>query len=309
MDSYTNIPGQLKQRAQWVAWGIKGEPPKAPYNPTSLLSGFPQPAKAGVRETWGTFQSALQCVSKGLARGIGYEFDGQALYGVDLDSVLDGAGTLMPQAQEIVEELVSYTEISPSGKGLHILVNAFDVSITRHRRKGGFLEIYNNLRYFTITGNLYGNLRRIETRSGELQRIHDKWLLPAPGLTQRPHAYQQDNSMGEATGMLQVGLSKDPVMRSFWMGEHRRGDESSSDQALMNKLAYWCSANQPAMIQAFLASPYHAQKDDAHKKKCQRTDYLPKTASHACVSLRSTAREDHLRWRRDQARCGRNFER
>ena len=107
MDSYTNIPGQLKQRAQWVAWGIKGEPPKAPYNPTSLLSGFPQPAKAGVRETWGTFQSALQCVSNGLARGIGYEFDGQALYGVDLDSVLDGAGTLM-----------SYITNADAGSGL-----------------------------------------------------------------------------------------------------------------------------------------------------------------------------------------------
>jgi len=185
INNYANIPGQLKQWAQWVAWGIKGEPPKAPYNPTSLLSGFPQPTKAGVRETWGTFQSALQCVSKGLARGIGYEFDGQALYGVDLDSVLDGAGILIPQAREIVENLVSYTEISPSGKGLHILVNAYDVSITRHRRKGGFLEIYNDLRYFMCLGDIpagvntlhhLGAGRNIPYRNGDIILLLDFYV-------------------------------------------------------------------------------------------------------------------------------------
>lgn len=308
MDCYANIPGQLKQRPNWVVWGIRDEPPKAPYNPTSLLFGYPQPAKAGVMETWGTFESALQCVSTGLAKGIGYEFNGRALYGVDLDSVLNG-GTLTPQAREIVNMLDSYTEVSPSGKGLHILANAYDVSISRHRRKGGFLEIYNDLRYFTITGNVYGDLRPIKPRSGELQRIHDQWLLPAPDIAQRAPAYQPDNSIGDAMELLHVGLSKDPIMRACWQGEHRRGDESSSDQAFMNKLAYWCSANQSAMIQAFLASPYHAQKDDFHKRKCQRSDYLPKTASHACASLRSTAQEDHRRWQQKKAGYGKGVER
>jgi len=68
----------------------------------------------------------------------------------------------------------------------------------------------------------------------------------------------------------------------------------------MNKLAYWCNANPDAMLAAFLQSPYYEQKDDAHKKKCQREDYLPRTAQAACAGLRSTAREDTARWRQRQ---------
>ncbi|MCL2343062.1 MAG: hypothetical protein FWC62_04070, partial [Firmicutes bacterium] len=91
-------------------------------------------------------------------------------------------------------------------------------------------------------------------------------------------------------------LAKDPVLRACWNGEVRRGDESASDLALMNKLGYWLSADQPAMIAAFLQSPYFAQKDEAHQRKCQRADYLPNTAKAACASLRSTAREDTARY-------------
>ena len=70
----------------------------------------------------------------------------------------------------------------------------------------------------------------------------------------------------------------------------------------MNKLAYWCNANPQAMIAAFLRSPYFASKDEAHKRKCQRADYLPNTAKAACASLRSTAREDTERFRQAKYR-------
>jgi len=64
----------------------------------------------------------------------------------------------------------------------------------------------------------------------------------------------------------------------------------------MNKLAYWCNANDRAMIQAFLSSPYYAQKDEAHKKKCQRSDYLPNTAKNASTTVYSTAAAEYERW-------------
>jgi len=46
------------------------------------------------------------------------------------------------------------------------------------------------------------------------------------------------------------------------------------------------------MIAAFMQSPYFAQKDEVHKRKCQRVDYLPNTAKTACDGLRSTAYAD-----------------
>ena len=64
----------------------------------------------------------------------------------------------------------------------------------------------------------------------------------------------------------------------------------------MNKLAYWCNADPEVMIRAFLSSPHHAQKDEAHMKKCQRSDYLINTATNACATQHSTAATDYERW-------------
>jgi putative DNA primase/helicase len=295
---YDNIPVLLKQHSNLVVWGIRDAPLKSPYNPESLLAGRPSPAKAGIQKTWGNYQSAIECVKRGLAQGIGYEFDG-SVYGIDLDHVIDG-GTLTPEAQEIVGKLNSYTEISPSGTGLHIFVLAPGADIRRHRKKDYFLEIYNEGRYFTVTGNVYGNLKPIETRTAELQEIHDKYLLPEPiksviNLTPPIASVRQER-------FLNIGLARDKVFASLWSGQRRHGNESADDIALMNKLAYWCNANPDDMIRAFLSSPYHAQKDAIHQKKCQRSDYLPKTAKNASATVYSTAAADYERWQQNRKR-------
>ena len=299
---YDNIPAMLKQHPNWVAWGIRdappNTPPKSPYNPVSLLSGKPLPAKAGVKETWDSFQNAAECVARRLAQDIGYEFDG-GVYGVDLDHVIDG-GMLKPEAQEIVGQLASYTEVSPSGTGLHIFVLAPDAEITRHRKKDYFLEIYSEGRYFTVTGNVYGGMRTIETRTAELQAVHDNYLLPAPEHTV-VHLPPPIPSAGQDY-FLCTGLDRDKVFASLWAGERRYGNESADDIALMNKLAYWCNADPNAMIRAFLSSPYHTQKDETHKKKCQRLDYLPNTVKNACATVYSTAAVDYERWHENRKR-------
>ena len=298
---YDNIPALLKQKPNWVAWGIRDTPPKSPYNPASLLSGRPLPAKAGVRETWGSYQAAVECVRRGLAWGIGYEFDGNDVYGVDLDHVLDKAAALMPEAREIVGKLASYTEVSPSGTGLHIFVLAPGADITRHRKKDYFLEIYSEGRYFTVTGNRFIETRAIETRTAELQAIHDKYLLP-DAVQKAAFIPPPPTPSAEQERFLRIGLERDKVFAALWAGQRSHGNESADDIALMNKLAYWCNADPDAAIRAFLSSPYHAQKDEAHKQKCQRSDYLPNTAKNACVTVYSTAIVDYERWQQNRRR-------
>jgi hypothetical protein len=192
------------------------------------------PAISGDPATWGRFETAARCVEMGIAQGIGYEFDGSGVYGVDLDRVRSDNGKVAPEAQAIVKQLASYTEISPSGHGLHIFVTAEGADITRHRRKGGFVEIYSAGRYFTVTGNVYSENLSIESRSAELQQIHDRYLLPKQA---RASPIQQ-SAMSEVSisDSLSVGLQRDPVLRACYNGERRFGDESGSDQALMNKL-------------------------------------------------------------------------
>jgi putative DNA primase/helicase len=103
----------------------------------------------------------------------------------------------------------------------------------------------------------------------------------------------------ENNRFLDIGLKRDRVFNALWSGERRHGNESADDIALMNKLAYWCNADTNAMIQAFISSPYYAQKDEAHKKKCQRSDYLPKTAKNSCDTVRSTAIVDYERYQKE----------
>jgi putative DNA primase/helicase len=276
---------------------------------TSLLSGRPAPAKAGVRETWGSCEAAALCAGRGLARGIGYEFDGGGIYGVDLDHVIDTGETLTQEAREIVDLLNSYTEVSPSGSGLHLFVFAEGADITRHRKKDGFVEIYTEGRYFTVTGNAYGGVKPIETRTAELQAVHDRFLLPSPA--QRPVCPSPPiagQTRNDASHFLNIGLERDGVFLALWNGERRCGNESGDDQALMNKLAYWCSADTDAMIRAFLSSPHYDRKDEAHKRKCQRTDYLPNTARKAAATVYSTATFDYERWQQTRKR-GRSYAR
>ena len=107
--SLNNIPLELKQLNQWVVWGVDAEKPKMPFNPINM-----KPAKAGDASTWGTFEKAVNCVESGRAQGVGFEFNNNGIYGIDLDHVLKD-GRLTPEAQEVVTLLDSYTEISPSG--------------------------------------------------------------------------------------------------------------------------------------------------------------------------------------------------
>jgi putative DNA primase/helicase len=278
---------------------LRNAPLKSPFDPVSLLTGRLEAAKAGVPQTWANYNAAVECVERGWAQGIGYELDSGGIYGVDLDHVIGADGLLSPEAREIVNNLASYTEISPSGNGLHIFVTAPNVNISRHRKKDCFVEVYNEARYFTVTGNALTNVRTIEARPQELQEIHDKFLLAEPvqrSFSQPPTATAHSNS--KADKFLQIGLNRDRVLASLWRGGRNNGNESADDQALMNKLAYWCNADPAAMLNAFYQSPYFAQKDEAHKYKCGRSDYLPNTARKACVTAYSSAKVDYDNWNR-----------
>jgi hypothetical protein len=78
-------------------------------------------------------------------------------YMLDVDDVINEAGIIDPRAGALVAELDSYTEVSPSGRGLHIIVSApgFHASMnpTIHTSSGLRIEIKRPGTYITFTGN------------------------------------------------------------------------------------------------------------------------------------------------------------
>ena len=147
MKNYFNIPKELTTLNQWVNCGVDTEKPKIPYSPITLKR-----AKANIPSTWGSFEQAVDNVHTGKAQGIGFQFNANGIYGVDLDKVFVD-GKLTPDAAWIVKKLNSYTERSLSGEGLHIIVKANGIHLQAHRR--GFIEIYDRARYFIMTGEIY----------------------------------------------------------------------------------------------------------------------------------------------------------
>ena len=91
--------------------------------------------------------------------------------GVDLDHVRDPTtGETQEWAQDIVDRLDSYTEISPSGTGLRIFVHG---ALPSEGRKKGDFECYESGRYLTVTGeHLEGTSWTIAERHEEIAAIH-----------------------------------------------------------------------------------------------------------------------------------------
>lgn len=160
------IPPELKAFPQWVCYRSN----KIPVNPKTGDN-----AKADVPDTWGEFDQAVRHWAahrgNGIA-GIGFEFSpGDPYTGIDLDKCRDlETGVIEPWAQEIIDRLQSYTEFSPSGSGLHILVRG---ELPPGGNRKGQVEMYDSARYFTMTGHhLEGTPFNIEPRQAALEALH-----------------------------------------------------------------------------------------------------------------------------------------
>ena len=149
------IPQEMRDRRNWVVWRNEkrsGKWTKVPYRVDGRTK-----AAVDNPQTWATFEQVM-AVSPATVQGIGYVFSvDDPFAGVDLDACRNPAtGEVHPAAAKIVNELDSYTEISPSGTGLHIIVRATLAGGGRRTSKTlweGEFEVYDRGRFFTMTGN------------------------------------------------------------------------------------------------------------------------------------------------------------
>jgi primase-polymerase (primpol)-like protein len=143
------IPEELKIRPQWVVWKAVGEgPQKIPY---SAKTG--RKASATDLLSWSSFDEANEALRSGQQySGLGFVFSsGDPFAGIDLDGCVDPqTGEVAAWAMEIVRYFDSYTELSASGTGIHIIVKGLEVP---NRRKDK-VEIYSSKRFFTLSGHL-----------------------------------------------------------------------------------------------------------------------------------------------------------
>jgi putative DNA primase/helicase len=159
----------LKLFPQWVCYIAD----KTPFQPSGVE------AKANDPKTWSSYSEVLRARRRDpdFYAGIGFEFvKEQGLTGVDLDKCIDEEGHLSPYAQRIINLLNSYTEYSPSKRGVHILVRGnIPKNIGPDTDGISKIEMYDCKRYFTITGNhLDGTPDTFEDRQEALLALHQE---------------------------------------------------------------------------------------------------------------------------------------
>lgn len=152
------IPGALREQP-WVLWRAEavedGKPRKVPYR-----VGEPHVRASSTDPvTWGTFDDAVDAYSalagrgddaRGVVAGVGVVLTPEAgITCIDLDRVLAIDGGLDTRATTLVERCDSWTEISPSGSGLHVFVRG---QVPRGL-KGDQIEVYSAGRYIAVTGH------------------------------------------------------------------------------------------------------------------------------------------------------------
>jgi putative DNA primase/helicase len=150
----------LTTQPRWLVWQYEldrlGRRTKIPY----LAHG--RKASSTNPRTWRTY--AELPLGNGFA-GPGIVL-GEGLQGVDLDACLSASGELEQWAAQIVDRLDTYTEVSPSGRGVKLLFYGpagasaevkfgEPVELAPGEHKRAEVALFTAGRYFTITGRVY----------------------------------------------------------------------------------------------------------------------------------------------------------
>lgn len=251
------IPANLTDRNQWVVWRYEernGKQTKVPYNPMTGL-----PASSTNPRTWVTFGQAL--TSEGFA-GVGFVFAADDPFvGVDLDHCRDAeTGEIEQWAQEIVDRLDSYTEVSPSGEGLHIFVRGV---LPEGQRRKDKVEMYDQARYFTVTGDhVEGTPTTIVDRTSELVALHAEVF----GAGEQPLIRTVARTASDQQ-VLRSAMAATADFGQLWAGEWAGTypSQSEADLALCSCLAYWAGGDSEQIDRLFRQSNlYRAKWDERH---------------------------------------------
>lgn len=159
--NFDNIPEELKLRKSWVLWKYiirNGAKTKFPFQANGSAASSTDPS------TWDTLDAVRARYAMGSWEGIGYVFSPDDPYtGIDLDGCRDPqTGKMEDWARELVVQLASYAELSPSMSGVKIWVraewpqgaghNAKLPEMAKVSDKTPGIEAYSWGRFFTVTG-------------------------------------------------------------------------------------------------------------------------------------------------------------
>lgn len=272
------IPLELRTRAQWLCWRreqVKGRIAKVPYRADGAGR-----ASATDAATWCDYRTARDAARCPHFDGVGFVLtENDPFVGVDLDDCRDPrAGLVHPLAMEIIRRCATYTELSPSLKGIRM----FGVARLprNHPCRTGKIEVYSTGRYLTVTGVSVTAAPRLADISDALH-----WLFRSFFRQPRlfPNRCHEESACDDVVIERALAARNGAQFAMLWAGDWRTAgyaSQSEADLALMSHLVYWCRAELNQMLRLF------EQSGLCRPKWLERSDYRNRTVRRALAGRR-----------------------
>lgn len=301
-----SIPEETKALKNWVLWkyedrkNSKGEikKTKVPYQ----VNG--KKAESTNSNTWGSFENIIKTL-KGFPdkySGAGFVFSQDSgIMGIDFDHIKDPeTGEWDPGALKEILSLNSYTEISPSGTGAHVIVKGVVPFILEEMKDGKTgkknqdtgREMYHSGRFFTITGDLMeGASKTINPAQGAINALYYKWFNERD---------KKKNTGKKLPAEKKIKLSNSEIIeiasraknsvtfKSLYSGSiSGYGSQSEADLALCSLLAFY-TQDESQLDELFRGS-------ELYRDKWERDDYRNDTINKALQGVTETYNPDKKR--------------
>ncbi len=247
---------------------------KVPYNAKSARA--PQKAKSDDPATWATYEQALATFEESQSwkypyDGIGVMNNGDYTF-IDLDHCIDEQGEISDQARACIDAFTSYTEISRSGTGIHIIARG---TLPKDVKRPG-MEMYNHHRFFVWTGrHLAGTPETIEARQAAIDALYQELVPDVPKSDIPRPQFTRSSSDDEILKKARNAPNGAKFRRLYddgnWSGY---ASHSEADAALCRMLAYWADNDVSTIERLF-------EHSGLMRDKWNRADYRERTINRA----------------------------
>ena len=270
-------PKKLRALKQWIVYRLvpspdrPGKKDKIPYRDATHNASHGNP------EHWHTYKDARALMKEHGFDGLGFVFRKGGKYtGVDLDGCREPeTGKIAPWAKPILEQFASsFTELSQSGAGFHIIVEGKLPKGSRHVKKfpaisGGKqsqIEVYDQERFFALTGNVYKGRRTISRKQKALSAVVAQYLTPTVKGTTVDLPVRNRHMQDAEVLAKTAALNPSEFHRLFDAGETRPGkSESESDYQLACMFARIVGGNVECIERLMRRSALVRDKWDEHQ--------------------------------------------
>ncbi|MEI4770497.1 phage/plasmid primase, P4 family [Psychrobacillus sp. FJAT-51614] len=261
---YKNIPEEMKHMKQWVCYKAMSRGEKITKVPVNPISGTP--IDSNKEDNWLEFEEAVHYTGNKVVSGIGFVFTSEDDYvGIDIDGCVGENGQFNKIAEEILCQFEgrAYAEYSPSGKGIHLITKGIKES-NRSKNSECGLEIYQNKRYFTVTGNMLEGFSEIHSSSDKINSICKIFLEKGEEEEKVLLIVDRKEKTDEDLLEIMFRSKNGHRLRSLYDGDWKGyySSQSEADLALCNALAFYTKKDADQIDSLFRKSGLNTIKWD-----------------------------------------------